>query len=232
MPDPGPAAISRRKGHGQSDVSDTHARPAGRRSLAELRHRLEAPRQGQGLRRRPPGPARAFVQDAQGLLEGRHRRRVRLWRRRDSPLHRSEGREQQAAVPRGGRIPHAAGHAARRHALQHRRAAQDGRHLGEARLGPDRLPRPVRRHHVPGRDQRKRAAGVRRDQRARLRPGRRRPGGAHVDVVRGRRALRAVLLRRGARRTARSSTASSTTSTARRCRTSSSSSSAAARTTA
>ena len=42
-------------------------------------------------------------------------------------------------------------HAAGRHALHHRHAAQDVRHLGEARLRPDRLPRPVRRHHVPGR---------------------------------------------------------------------------------
>ena len=188
--------------------------------------------EGQGLRRRPARPARALVQDAQGLLEGRHRRRVRLRRRRHPALHRGQGREQQAAVPRRRRVPHAARDAAGRHALQHRRAAQDGRHLGEARLRPHRVPRPVRRHHVPGRDQRERAAGVRRDQRARLRPGRRRPGGAHVDVLRRRGALRAVVLRRGAPRTAPSSTASSTTSTGRRCRTSSSSSSRAARTTA
>ena len=117
-------------------------------------------------------------------------------------------------------------------ALQHRRPAQDGRHLGGARVRPHRLSRPVRRHHVPGRDQRQRAARVRRDQRAGIRPGRRRPGGAHVDVLRRRHALRAIVLRRGQPRTAPSSTASSTTSTALRCRTSSSSSSRAARTTA
>ena len=105
----------------------------------------------------------------------------------------------QAAVPCRRRVPHAARDAAGRHALQHRRAAQDGRHLGEARLGPHRLPRPVRRHHVPGGHQRERAARVRRDQRARLRSRRRGPGGAHLDVVRRRGALRAVVLRRGAR---------------------------------
>ena len=143
------------------------------------------------------GQLEHLLQDPQGLLEGRHRRRVRVRRRRHSPLHRGQGRGQQAAVSRRRRIPHPARDAARRHALQHRRAAQDGRHLGEARLGPDRVPRPVRRHHVPGRDQRERAAGVRRDQRAGFRPRRRRPRRAHVDVLRRRRALRAVLLRRG-----------------------------------
>ena len=167
--------------------------------MAELRHGTEASRGGQGLRRRPAGPARAFLQDPQGLLEGRHRRRVRIRRRRHSPLHRGQGREQQAAVPGRGRVPHAARDAAGRHALQHRRAAQDGGHLGEAWLRPHRVPRPVRRHHVPGRDQRERAAGVRRDQRTRLRLGRRRPGRAHVDVLRRRSALRAVVLRRGHR---------------------------------
>ncbi len=190
---------ARRTGHGEGHAQDADARCVGNGAVAEFRHRPQAAREGQGLRRRPARPARALVRDAQGLLEGRHRRRVRLRRRRDPALHRGEGRVRQADVPRRRRVPHAARHAARRHALQHRRAPQAGRRLGEARLGPHRVPRPVRRHHVPGRHQRERAAGVRRDQRARLRLGRRRPGGAHLDVLRRRRALRAVVLRRGAR---------------------------------
>ena len=199
---PHPVFVTSRRGekaHGKADASDPHARPARERPVAELRHRPQASGQGQGLRRRPAGPARAVLQDPQGLLEGRHGRRVRLWRRRHPPVHRGQGRRQQAAVPGRRRVPHAARDAARRHALQHRRAAQDGRHLGKARLRPHRVPRPVGRHHVPGRDQRERAAGVRRDQRTGVRPGRRRPGRAHVDVLRRRRALRAVVLRRSHR---------------------------------
>ena len=65
--------------------------------------------------------------------------------------------------------------------------------------GPHRLPRAERRHHVPGRALRQGPGRLRRDQRARLRPGRRRPGRAHLDVLRGRGALRAVVLRRGGR---------------------------------
>jgi len=165
--------------------------------VAEFRDGLEAARTGQGHRGRPARPARALVHDAQGVLEGRHGRRVRLRRRRDSALHRGQGREQQAAVPGGRRVPHAARDAAGGDALQHRHPAQALRRLGEARLGTDRAARAVGRHHVPGGDHRERAAGVRRDQRARLRHGRRRPGGAHGDVVRRRGALRAVVLRRG-----------------------------------
>ena len=71
------------------------------------------------------------------------------------------------------------------------------RHLGKARLGPDRLPRPERRHHVPGLLDRERAEGVRRTQRDRLRPRRRGPGAAHLDELCRPRALRDVLLRRG-----------------------------------
>ncbi|MCK7580020.1 MAG: sulfite reductase, dissimilatory-type subunit alpha [Chromatiales bacterium] len=83
-----------------------------------------------------------------------------------------------------------------------------------------------RRHHVPGRDDRQGAGRLRRDQRARLRPRRRRPGGAHRRCPAS--ARRAASSRcydeaRGAPHGA--STTSSTTSTARRCRTSSSSSS-------
>ena len=169
----------RGENHGQEDASTPDARPARKRSLAEFRHRPEAAGQGQGLHGRPDGSAGAFLRNAQGLLERRHGRRLRLRRRRDPALHRSQGRERQAGVPGRGRVPHAARHAAGRHALQHRRAAQAVRHLGKARLGPDRLPRPVGRHHVPGRDQRERAEGLRRDQRARLRPRRRRARGAH-----------------------------------------------------
>ncbi len=47
-----------------------------------------------------------------------------------------------------------------------------------------------RRHHVPGLQHRERAAGLRRFQRDRLRPGRRRPGAAHLDVLRRLGALR------------------------------------------
>ena len=46
-----------------------------RAAVAELRHRSQATRQGQGLRRRPAGPARDVVPNAQGLLERRHGRR-------------------------------------------------------------------------------------------------------------------------------------------------------------
>ena len=53
------------------------------------------------------------------------------------------------------------------------------------------------RHHVPGRQDRQGAGRLRRAQRARLRPRRRRPGGAHLDELRRRGALRAELLRRG-----------------------------------
>jgi hypothetical protein len=102
-----------------------------------------------------------------------------------------------AGVPRRRRVPHPARAAAAGHALQHRRAAQDVRHLGEARLGPDRLPRPERRHHVPGRQDRQGAGRLRRAQRTGLRPRRRRPRGAHQHELRRRRALRAELLRRG-----------------------------------
>ena len=63
--------------------------------------------------------------------------------------------------------------------------------------GPDRLPRPERRHHVPGLLDRERAEGLRRAQRNRLRPRRRRPGAPHIDELRWPRALRDVLLRRG-----------------------------------
>ncbi len=73
------------------------------------------------------------------------------------------------------------------------------RHVGAPRLGAHRLPRPERRHHVPGRALRQGAGRLRRDQRAGLRPGRRRPRRAHLDVLRGCGALRAVVLRRGRR---------------------------------
>ena len=53
-----------------------------------------------------------------------------------------------------------------------------------------------------GANDRQGAERLRRAQRTRLRPRRRRPGGAHLDVLRRRGALRAVLLRRGQARTA------------------------------
>jgi sulfite reductase alpha subunit len=53
----------------------------------------------------------------EGLLEGRHRRRVRLRRRRDPALHRAEGREGRAGFPRRRRVPHPARAAAAGHAL-------------------------------------------------------------------------------------------------------------------
>ena len=72
-----------------------------------------------------------------GYWKGRHGGRVRL-RRRDPALHRLKGRGDKPMFP----------DAAEFHTLRvqppagmhyHRGAAQDVRHLGEARLGPDRL---------------------------------------------------------------------------------------------
>ena len=218
--------------NGKENAPDAHARRAGERPVAELRDRPQAPGQGQRHDGRPHGPARGVLPDQEGLLEGRHRERLRLRRRHHPALHRAQGRGGQAPVPRRGRVPHAARHAAPGHALQHGHPAQVLRHLGAPRLRPHRLPRPERRHHVPGRALGQGAGRLRRDQPARLRPGRRRPGRAHVDVVRGRGALRAVVLRRGGRAPHRPQQLHRTTSTARRCPTSSSSSSRAARTTA
>jgi dissimilatory sulfite reductase alpha subunit len=44
----------------------------------------------------------------QGLLEGRHGRRLRLRRRHHPALHRAEGRQGRAGVPRRRRVPHPA----------------------------------------------------------------------------------------------------------------------------
>ena len=191
--------IRRAPHHGQEAAPHADARRARKRAVAQLRHRAQAPGQRQGLHGRPDGSAGNVLPHEEGLLEGRHGRRVRLWRRRDPALHRAEGRQGRAGVPRRRRVPHPARAAAGRHALRHQGAAQDGRHLGGARLGPDRLPRPVGRHHVPGRQDEQGAGRLRRLERARLRPGWRRPGGAHLDELRRRRALRAELLRRVAR---------------------------------
>ncbi len=160
--------------HGQETARHTDAGRAGKRPVAELRHRPEAPGERQGLHGRSDGSAGDVLPHEEGLLEGRHGRRVRLRRRRDPALHRAEGRQRHAGVPRRRRVPHAARAAAGGHALRHRCAAQDVRHLGGARLGPDRLPRPERRHHVPGRQDRQGAGRLRRAQRTRLRPRRRR----------------------------------------------------------
>ena len=183
----------------QGPARDPDARRTRRRQVAELRHRPEAAaRRGHpeqpGDDERPSGPARALLRGAPRLLEGRHDFGPRL-RRRHHPAVLGSGRQVSGLE----RIPHPARHAAGGLPLHHRPAAQDGRHLGRARLGPDRLPRPVGRHHVPGLLVGSRAAGVRRAQRARLRPRRRRPGAADRDVLRRPRPLRAVVLRRGAR---------------------------------
>ena len=225
-------APARRKGMAKADAPDPDAGPARERPWPSF---------VTGLKRLAKD--KDYVVDLLGQLEHSYKTRKGYWKGGTvgvfgygggviPALHRGQGRGQQAAVPGRRRVPHAAGDAAGRHALQHRRPAQDGRHLGEARLRADRVPRPVRRHHVPGRDHRERAARVRRDQRAGLRPGRRRPGGAHRRCpASAPRAASSPATTRPAR-TAPSSTASSTTSTGRRCRTSSSSSSPAARTTA
>ena len=93
-------------------------------------------------------------------------------------------------------IPYPARNAAGRHALQHRYAPQDVRHMGGARFRPDRPAWAERRHHVPGRHHRKRAEGFRRLERPGGRPryGRRRPGPAHLDFLRRPCPLRAFLL--------------------------------------
>ena len=70
------------------------------------------------------------------------------------------------------------------------------RYLGKAWFGPDRAARPVRRHHDAGLHYRERAKGLGRNQHDGLRHGRRRTGGAHLDVLCRRGTLRAVVLRR------------------------------------
>ena len=200
------------------------------RAVAELRHRAQASarRRRQAIRaddERPARAARAFLRGAPRLLEGRHGLGVRLRRRRHPALLRS-----RRAISGLEGIPHAARPAAGGLPLHDRPPAQALRHLGKARLRPHRLPRPERRHHVPGLHDRKRAEGVRRPQRDRLRSRRRRPGAAHLDELRRPRALRDVLLRRGQGASLDASTRSSTRCIVRRCPTSSSSSSPAAAT--
>ena len=102
------------------------------------------------------GTARALLRGAAGLLEGRHGFGFRLWRRYHPALF--GGRRQ---VSRVEGISHAARSAAGGFPLRHRYAPQALRHLGEAWFGPDRLPRPERRHHVPGLLDREHPEGVR-----------------------------------------------------------------------
>ena len=166
--------------------------------MAELCRRAETPGRGRGqtIRADDEGSARpvgALLRDAQRLLEGRHGWRARL-RRRGDPAFLGNRR----CVSRLRRVPHVAHHSAGRHALQHRPAAPALRYLGEIRLRTDRAARPVRRHHVPGHPHRERAGLFRGIQRARFRSRRRGRGRAHLDLLRGRRALRTVMLRRGA----------------------------------
>ena len=176
------------------------ARPARERPLAQLRDRPQAPGQGQGLHGRPDGSA-GDVLPHQARATGRAARSASFGYGggvipRFTELKDDKGKPvfPDAAEFHTLRVQPPAGMHYNTDVL---RKMSD---IWETpRLGPDRLPRPVRRHHVPGRQDRQGAARLRRAQRARLRPGRRRPGGAHVDELRRRRALRAVLLRRGER---------------------------------
>jgi hypothetical protein len=165
------------------------------RPLAQFRHRPQAPGQGQGLRGRPAGPPRTLLPDPQGLLEGRHGGRDRLRRRRHPALHRAQGRNGSRcsrtppnSTPCASCRPPAC--------TTHRRAAQDLRHLGKARLRPDRLPRPVRRHHVPGRTTENVQKAFDEINEMGFDLGGAGPACA-PHVLRRRGALRAVLLRRG-----------------------------------
>ena len=175
----------------QAVSSDAHARPARKRSVAELRHRAEAPGAREQHDGRPARPARAFLQDAPGLLERRHGLGVRLWRRHHPALLRS-----REHVPGVQGVPHAARAAAGRQPLHHQAAAPALGLLEQVGLRADRVPRPDRQHHVHRHDHREHAAFLRRDQRVRLRPGRRGPLRAHRHVVRRRGALRAVVHQR------------------------------------
>ena len=126
-----------------------------------------------------------------GVLEGRNGQRVRLRGRDHPPLLRGRG-----AVPEVARVPHPAGATAGRQLLHHRHAAQARRLLGEVGLGARHLPRADRQHHVHRRRHREHPALLRRDQRLRLRPRRRRPLRAHRAVLRRLGPLRAVVLQR------------------------------------
>ena len=104
--------------------------------------------------------------------------------------------EDRSAVPEVARVPHPAGPAAGRQLLHHRHAAKARGLLGEVGVGARHLPRADRQHHVHRRQYREHPAFLRRYQRLRLRPGRRRPLRAHRAVVRRIRPLRAVLRQR------------------------------------
>ena len=175
--------------------SDAGSARAG--SLAELHFRNQetagrTPRRTrQWGGQRSSGPARAFVRDTARILEGRDGQRVRLRGRDHPPLLRG-----RSAVPEVARVPHPAGPAAGRQLLHHRHAAKARGLLGEVGVGARHLPRADRQHHVHRRQYREHPAFLRRYQRLRLRPGRRRPLRAHRAVVRRIRPLRAVLRQR------------------------------------
>ena len=194
-----------------------------KRAVAELRDGPQA-----------PGEDNDMMVDLLGQLEHSYKTRIGYWKggtvwssATAAASSRASRRWRQCSRSREFHTlrVHAAGRASLHDQVLRKLAT-----LGQAGLRPDRLPRPVRQHHVPGRLRERAALPSTRSTSSAstsAAPGR----GAHRHVVRRRGALRAVLLRR-ARRTGRSSTTSSTTCTARRCRTSSSSSSPAARTTA
>ena len=140
---------------------------------------------------RPARPARAFLQDAPGLLERRHGVGVRLRRRHHPAFLRS-----CEHVPGVQGVPHAARAAAGGQPLHHQDAAPAFELLEQVGFRADRVPWPDRQHHVHRHDHREHPAFLRRDQRVRFRSGRRGSLRAHRHVVRGRGALRAVVHQR------------------------------------
>ena len=159
--------------------------------MAELRQGDEARRRrqrhGRAVARRP----RALLRRPRRPLEARRRRRrPRLRRRRHRALLR-----RARAVPRGGAVPHDAREPPGRVVLQDRRAPDDLRPLGEARVGAHEPARRDRRHHPPRHEDRVARAGVRRAHRERLRPGRVRVGRADAELLRRPGAVRVGVLR-------------------------------------
>ena len=87
----------------------------------------------------------SFKDGAHPLEARRHRRRVRVRRRRHRPLLRPAG-----DVPGCRPLPHHARQPARRQVLHHRVPAQSLRPVGPARQRHHQHARLHRRHHLPG----------------------------------------------------------------------------------